>query len=140
MTNGDLSRTPVTVVTGPAGAGKTAWIRHNIERGDWGNAVVVQGHAGVPVAGCACCAVQGDLHRTLRALVPKARRGDIGRVVIETGGPAGPSVALMADPVLASVYRLDAVVDVPGQAPAQAQTQPRTPSRLVAEAIESDRR
>ncbi len=104
-----VPRTPVTVVTGPDAAN---WIRDAVERGEWKQAVVLKGHVGMPILGCACCVVQGDLHRALRALLPRARRGEIDRVVIETEGPAEASVALMNDPVLASVYRVEDVVSV----------------------------
>ena len=104
------SRTPVTVVTGAAGAD---WIREAIERGEWKHAALLKGHMGAPIAGCACCAVTGDLHRALRALLPRARRGDIDHVVIEAEGTAASSVALMNDPVLAAVYRVEKIVSAP---------------------------
>src|ERR1700744_719522 len=105
------SRTPVTVVTG---AGRADWIRDAVERGAWKHGAVLKGHVGAPVAGCACCTVQGDLHRALRELLPRARRGDIDHVVIETEGTSAASVALLNGPVLASVYRVETIVSVPG--------------------------
>lgn len=66
-------------------------------------------------AGCLCCTVRGDLARVLREMLPRARRGDISRVVIETTGLADPIpilATLMTDPVAASAYRLDGIVTV----------------------------
>ena len=66
-------------------------------------------------AGCLCCTVRGDLARVLREMLPRARRGEIGRVVIETTGLADPVpilATLISDPVAASVYRLDGIVTV----------------------------
>ena len=34
------------------------------------------------IVGCACCAPSGDLTRALRAMLPRARRGEIDRVVV----------------------------------------------------------
>jgi G3E family GTPase len=142
-------RTPVTVVTGLSGAEKMAWIRRAIERGDRRRAVVltadaaaladtgvladagvlvipISHHQGPPIIGCACCAVvQGDPRRTLRDLLPRARRGDIDRVIIDAGND--PCASLTTDPVLASVYRVEKVAVV-GKAPR---------GRLIAEAVRS---
>jgi G3E family GTPase len=66
-------------------------------------------------AGCLCCTVRGDLARVLREMLPRARRGDISRIVIETTGLADPVpilATLMTDPVAASAYRLDGIVTV----------------------------
>jgi G3E family GTPase len=66
-------------------------------------------------AGCLCCTVRGDLVRTLREFLPRARRDEITRIVIETTGLAEPVpilATLMTDPVVASAYRLDGVVTV----------------------------
>ena len=40
-------------------------------------------------AGCLCCTVRGDLTRVLREMLPRARRDEISRIVIEP--PAWPS-------------------------------------------------
>jgi G3E family GTPase len=48
-------------------------------------------------------------------MLPRARRGDIARIVIETTGLADPApvlATLMTDPVLAAVYQLDGIVTV----------------------------
>jgi G3E family GTPase len=59
--------------------------------------------------------VRGDLVRVLREMLPRARRGEISRIIIETTGLADPVpilATLMTDAVVASVYRLDGIVTV----------------------------
>lgn len=124
--------TPVTVLTGFLGAGKTTLLNHLLRQPELaGTAVLVNefGEIGLDHllvekiddstvllnAGCLCCSVRGDLTRVLREMLPRARRGEISRIVIETTGLADPApvlATLMSDPVTASVYRLDGVVTV----------------------------
>ena len=62
------------------------------------------------MGGCVCCGPPGDLTRMLRAMLPRARRGEIDRVVILTGGATDSArilAALNGDPVVAAVYRAD---------------------------------
>jgi G3E family GTPase len=65
--------------------------------------------------GCACCAPRDDVARALRALLPRVRRDEVRRVVIETTGLADPGpilATLLSDTVAASAYRLDGIVTV----------------------------
>ena len=65
--------------------------------------------------GCPCCAPRDDVARALRALLPRVRRDEVRRVVIETTGLADPGpilATLLSDTVAASAYRLDAIVTV----------------------------
>ena len=124
--------TPVTVLTGFLGAGKTTLLNHLLRQPALaGTAVLVNefGEIGLDHllvekldentvllnAGCLCCTVRGDLALVLRELLPRARRDEISRVVIETTGLADPApilATLMSDPVAASAYRLDGIVTV----------------------------
>ena len=124
--------TPVTVLTGFLGAGKTTLLNGLLRRPELaGTAVLVNefGEIGLDHllveklddntillnAGCLCCTVRGDLARVLREMLPRARRGEIKRIMIETTGLADPApilATLMADPVVGAVYRLDGVVTV----------------------------
>lgn len=122
--------TPVTILTGFLGAGKTTLLNHLLRQPECARTAVLVnefGEIGVDHllvekiddntillnAGCLCCTVRGDLSRVLREMLPRARRGDIARVIIETTGLADPApvlATLMSDPVIASVYRLDGIV------------------------------
>jgi G3E family GTPase len=106
--------TPVTLVIGLPGAGKTTLLRH-LARPD---IAVVAAQPDPPMwwnAGCACCAPRDDVARALRTLLPRVRRDEVRRVVIETSGRADPGpilATLLSDTVAASAYRLDAIVAV----------------------------
>ncbi len=121
-------RTPVTVVTGALGAGKTSLVNHLIRTSGRRLAVIVNEFGAVGIdgdliesgaeelielnAGCVCCVVRGDLIRALRGL---PAGGDFDAVVIETTGLANPAPVIqsfLADQQLAARYRLDAVVTV----------------------------
>ena len=124
--------TPVTVLTGFLGAGKTTVLNHLLRQPALARtAVLVNEFGDIGIdhllvekldentvllnAGCLCCTVRGDLTRTLRDMLPRARRDEISRIMIETTGLAEPApilATLMTDPVVASAYRLDGVVTV----------------------------
>jgi Ni2+-binding GTPase involved in maturation of urease and hydrogenase len=124
--------TPVTVLTGFLGAGKTTLLNHLLRRPDFARTAVLVNEFGeigldhllveklddntvLLNAGCLCCTVRGDLVRVLREMLPRARRDEIARIVIETTGLADPIpvlATLMSDPVVASTYRLDGIVTV----------------------------
>ena len=124
--------TPVTVLTGFLGAGKTTLLNHLLQQPELAGAAVLVNEFGeigldhllvekiddstvLLNAGCLCCTVRGDLARVLREMLPRARRGDISRIVIETTGLADPVpilATLMTDPVVTSAYRLDGIVTV----------------------------
>jgi G3E family GTPase len=124
--------TPVTVLTGFLGAGKTTLLNHLLRQPELRHTAVLVNEFGeigldhllveklddttvLLNAGCLCCTVRGDLVRVLREMLPRARRGEISRIVIETTGLADPVpilATLMTDPVVAAVYRLDGIVTV----------------------------
>ena len=124
--------TPVTVLTGFLGAGKTTLLNHLLRHPAVARTAVLVNEFGeigldhllveklddsivLLNAGCLCCTVRGDLARVLREMLPRARRDDISRIVIETTGLADPVpilATLMTDPVAAAAYRLDGIVTV----------------------------
>jgi G3E family GTPase len=124
--------TPVTVLTGFLGAGKTTLLNHLLRRPELARTAVLVNEFGeigldhllvetlsdstvLLNAGCLCCTVRGDLVRVLREMLPRARRDEISRIVIETTGLADPVpilATLMTDPVASSAYRLDGIVTV----------------------------
>jgi G3E family GTPase len=120
------------VLTGFLGAGKTTLLNHLLRRPELARTAVLVNEFGeigldhllverlddstvLLNSGCLCCTVRGDLARVLREMLPRARRGEISRIVIETTGLADPIpilATLMSDPVAASAYRLDGIVTV----------------------------
>ncbi|HYN12267.1 MAG TPA: GTP-binding protein [Burkholderiales bacterium] len=133
-------RTPVVVVTGFLGSGKTTLINKWIK--DLSDTFVIVNEFGdVPVDhhliensqertvalpnGCLCCRLRGDLEETLIGAHMRRRRGDIAgfdRVIVETSGIADPgpvAQTLFSDQALARDFRLGPVVAVVDAADAQ---------------------
>ncbi|HET9462015.1 MAG TPA: GTP-binding protein [Gaiellaceae bacterium] len=126
-------KTPVVLVTGFLGSGKTTLISRLLERPELGETAVIVNELGevgidhhllrrvdertvVLSSGCVCCVLRGDLSDELRDLLDRRDAGDIPwfrRVVIETTGVARPAPivqTLLADPLLPHHYSLDAIV------------------------------
>lgn len=126
---------PVSVITGFLGSGKTTLLRAVLRDPAYaGSAVIVNewGEVGLDheiletsgetlvglANGCLCCAVRGDLARTLLDLARRRAAGEIppyARVLIETSGLADPGPilhTLLADSAIAERYRVEAVVTV----------------------------
>ncbi|WP_306154653.1 GTP-binding protein [Roseovarius sp. MMSF_3281] len=126
------NRIPVTLMTGFLGAGKTTLLNHLIRDPQAGRIVVIMNEFGdvgldhdlieeateetvLLQSGCLCCAILGDLAKTLSGLIERRCAGTIefDRVVIETSGIAdpGPIVHTLAtDYKIAQAFRLDGVV------------------------------
>jgi G3E family GTPase len=123
--------TPVSIVTGFLGSGKTTLISRILrDPGFARTAVIVNefGEIGLDheliasgdetflalTTGCLCCAVRSDLIETLLDL--RARAGDLfDRVLIETSGLADPAPilqALMTDNEVCSTHVLDTMLTV----------------------------
>jgi len=125
-------RIPVTLLTGFLGAGKTTLLNHLIRDPEAGRIAVIMNEFGdvgldhdlieeateetiLLQSGCLCCAILGDLAKTLSGLTARRAAGAVSfdRVVIETSGIAdpGPIVHTLAtDYQIAQTYRLDGVV------------------------------
>ncbi len=110
--------TPITLVIGLPGAGKTTLLRDLLRRPGMADIALVTAPPDPPMwwgGGCSCCAPRDDVARALRALLPRVRRDEVRRVVIETSGMADPGpilATLLSDTVAASAYRLDAIITV----------------------------
>ena len=125
-------RTPVLVVTGFLGSGKTTLVNRLVRLSD--SLVVVNEFGEVPVDhsliensvektiplpnGCLCCRLRGDLEETLIGAAMRRRRGEIAgfdRVIVETSGLADPgpvAQTLYADQALARDFKLGSIVTV----------------------------
>jgi G3E family GTPase len=126
-------RTPVVVVTGFLGSGKTTLV-NQLVRAQSESLVIVNEFGDVPVDhalvegvkeevvalpnGCLCCHVRGDLEETLMGAAMRRRRGEIAgfdRVIVETSGLADPgpvAQTLYSDHALSRDYKLGPIVTV----------------------------
>jgi G3E family GTPase len=132
------NRIPVTLLTGFLGSGKTTLLNHLLSHPQMKDSAVIIneiGEAGLDhilatqvdselitdntvllSSGCICCTLKNELAETMRDLFFKRALQAIpqfNRIVIETTGMAdpGPILAnLMSEPVIESVFRLDAVI------------------------------
>jgi G3E family GTPase len=125
--------TPVFLVTGQLGSGKTTLISRLLQRPELGETAVIVnelGEVGIDhhllrrvdertvllSSGCVCCVLRGDLSDELRSLLDLRDAGAIPpfrRVVIETTGVAEPAPivqTLLADPLLPHHYAVGAIV------------------------------
>jgi G3E family GTPase len=126
-------RTPVVVVTGFLGSGKTTLVNRLLKK-QAETLVIVNEFGEVPVDhhllesseertialpnGCLCCHLRGDLEETLIGAAMRRRRGEIAgfdRVIVETSGLADPgpvAQTLFADQALARDFKLGPVITV----------------------------
>lgn len=104
------ARTPVTVLTGFLGSGKTTVLNHALRQPQFADTAViinefgaigldhwlvesVDGEMVVLKSGCICCSIRSDLESSLRELLARRdeQRLSFGRIVIETTGLADPA-------------------------------------------------
>ena len=132
------NRIPVTLLTGFLGSGKTTLLNHLLSQPQLKDSAVIINELGTTgldhilatqidseqiadntvllSSGCVCCTLKNELADTMRDLFFKRALQAIpqfNRIIIETTGMAdpGPILAnLMNEPVIESVFRLDAVV------------------------------
>lgn len=127
----DSEKTPVTIVTGFLGSGKTTLVNYILkEQHGWKICVVENEFGEVQIDGdlvneniasrediitmdngCVCCSVRGDLVRTFGQLV--ARRKEFDAIIIETTGLADPSPICFTfsnNALIQENFRIDSVV------------------------------
>jgi G3E family GTPase len=126
-------RTPVMVVTGFLGSGKTTLVNRLLAQ-QQDSLVIVNEFGEVPVDhdlienaqertvalpnGCLCCHLRGDLEDALIGAAMRRRRGEIAgfdRVIVETSGIADPgpvAQTLFADQALARDFKLGPIITV----------------------------
>jgi G3E family GTPase len=126
-------KTPVALVTGYLGSGKTTLIRALLESPALGETAVIVNELGkigidhailrrvdertvLLASGCVCCTLRGDLADELRDLVDRRASGEIPpftRVVVETTGVADPApilATLVSEPLVRHQYALESVI------------------------------
>jgi G3E family GTPase len=126
-------KTPVVLVTGFLGSGKTTLISRLLAHQELGETAVIVnelGEVGIDhhllrrvdertvllANGCVCCTLRDDLATELRDLLDRRDAGEIprfGRVVVETTGVADPTPVvntLLADPLVPHHYELETVI------------------------------
>lgn len=127
----DADKTPVTVITGFLGAGKTTLVNYILTSKDHGMRIAIIenefGAINIDEAlvednlktkedlitmdnGCICCTVRGDLINALQQLAE--RRDQVDAVIIETTGLAdpGPVCVSFKMPQLQRHFRVDGIV------------------------------
>jgi G3E family GTPase len=127
----DSDKTPVTIVTGFLGAGKTTLVNYILkEQTTWKICVVENEFGEVAIDGdlveenlaakediitmdngCVCCSVRGDLVRTFGMLVNRRKQFDA--IIIETTGLADPAPIVFtfnSNAIMQDNYRIDSVV------------------------------
>jgi G3E family GTPase len=126
-------KTPVSIVTGYLGSGKTTLISRLLTHPEMDETAVIVnelGEVGIDhhivsrvdertvllSSGCLCCTLRGDLADELRDLVNRRDSGDVPpfrRIVIETTGLADPTPivnTLLTEPMLRHQVELDSIV------------------------------
>ena len=127
----DSEKTPVTIVTGFLGAGKTTLVNYILkEQTKWKICVVENEFGEVAIDndlvsdniaarediitmdnGCVCCSVRGDLVRTFGML--NSRRKEFDAIIIETTGLADPApicFTFNSNALISDNFRIDSVV------------------------------
>jgi len=127
----ESEKTPVTIITGFLGAGKTTLVNYILkEQNSWKICVVENEFGEVAIDdalvednmkskediitmdnGCVCCSIRGDLVRTFGMLVHKRKTFDA--IILETTGLADPSPIVFtfnSNAILQDNYRIDSVV------------------------------
>jgi G3E family GTPase len=123
--------TPITVITGFLGSGKTTLVNYILkEQNEWRICVLENEFGEVAIDdglvaesldapedlitmdnGCVCCSVRGDLIRTLGQLVK--RRKDFHAILLETTGLADPApivYTVQTNPKISDNFYIDSIV------------------------------
>eukprot|EP00804_Cyclotella_cryptica_P010657 CCRYP_005467-RA/>CCRYP_005467-RA protein AED:0.04 eAED:0.04 QI:88/1/1/1/1/1/2/243/344 len=149
--------TPITVITGFLGAGKTTLVNYILkEQREWKICVLENEFGQVAIDdglvaesldapedlitmdnGCVCCSVRGDLVRTLGQLT--SRRKDFDAIILETTGLADPApivYTVQTNPKISDNYRIDSIICLADCKHIQAHLDEKKPDGSVNEALQ----
>jgi G3E family GTPase len=127
----DSDKTPITIITGFLGSGKTTLVNYILkEQTKWKICVVENEFGEVAIDGdlveenlaarediitmdngCVCCSIRGDLVRTFSML--NSRRKDFDAIILETTGMADPAPIIFtfnSNALIQDNFRIDSVV------------------------------
>ena len=133
MVEAALNRTPVSVITGFLGSGKTTLINYLVSLENLRDTALIINEFGeigldhilvessfentlLLENGCICCSIRGDLVDTISDLFTNVTNGKIpafSRIIIETTGLADPRpivISIDENPALRDRVRLDSVI------------------------------
>ena len=133
MAEAALNRTPVSVITGFLGSGKTTLINYLVSLDNLRDTALIINEFGeigldhilvessfentlLLENGCICCSIRGDLVDTISDLFTNVTNGKIpafSRIIIETTGLADPRpivISIDENPALRDRVRLDSVI------------------------------
>jgi G3E family GTPase len=149
--------TPITVITGFLGAGKTTLVNYILkEQNQWKICVLENEFGEVAIDdglvaesldapedlitmdnGCVCCSVRGDLVRTLGQLA--SRRKDFDAILLETTGLADPApivYTVQTNPKMSDNYRIDSIVCLADCKHLEAHLDEKKPDGSINEALQ----
>jgi G3E family GTPase len=149
--------TPITVITGFLGAGKTTLVNYILkEQNKWKICVLENEFGEVAIDdglvaesldapedlitmdnGCVCCSVRGDLVRTLGQLA--SRRKDFDAILLETTGLADPApivYTVQTNPKMSDNYRIDSIVCLADCKHLEAHLDEKKPDGSINEALQ----
>jgi G3E family GTPase len=120
-----ITRTPVTLVTGPLGSGKTTLLRHILATHPAKIAIVMNEFGEIAIdtkviegknvriaelgGGCVCCSLLGEFEAAIGEIIEKAAPD---RIVVETTGLAEPEALVFNIQEALPQCRLDGVISV----------------------------
>jgi len=149
--------TPITVITGFLGAGKTTFVNYILkEQNEWKICVLENEFGEVSIDdglvaesmdapedlitmdnGCVCCSVRGDLVRTLGQL--SKRRKDFDAILLETTGLADPApivYTVQTNSKMSDNYFIDSIVCLADAKHIQIHLDEKKPEGAVNEALQ----
>jgi G3E family GTPase len=153
----DEDKTPVTIVTGFLGAGKTTLVNYILNENHGKKIAIIENEFGAVnidedlVAenlraaediismdnGCVCCTVRGDLVKALNTLAK--RRKDFDCVILETTGLADPAPVcntFTSDQSIGDNFRIDGIITLVDCAHVEQHLEEEKPDGAVNEAVQ----